>query len=98
MIKWMRRTTVLMVMAALLLAPMAATAAENGTSTEGGPGAMTADVVLARPLGIAATAVGTAVFVVSLPFSALGGNTGQAAKALVADPFQFTFMRPLGRF
>ncbi len=68
MIKWMRRTTVLMVMAALLLAPMAATAAENGTSTEGGPGAMTADVVLARPLGIAATAVGTAVFVVSLPF------------------------------
>ncbi|MFP4040616.1 MAG: hypothetical protein ACOCPQ_00035 [Desulfosudaceae bacterium] len=98
MVKWMRRTTVLMLMAALLMAPMAATAAENGTATEGGPGAMAADVVLVRPVGIAATAVGTALFFASLPFSALGGNTGAASKALVADPFQFTFMRPIGRF
>jgi hypothetical protein len=54
------------------------------------------DLVLLRPLGLAATAVGTAFFVVSLPFSVLGGNTGEAAKKLVVAPAKYTFTRPLG--
>ena len=54
------------------------------------------DLVLLRPLGLVATVVGTAFFVVSLPFSALGGNTGEAAKKLVVEPAKYTFSRPLG--
>ena len=63
---------------------------------EPGAGAMTYDLVLLRPMGILATAAGAAIFVVSLPFSALGRNVGRAGKVLVVDPFVFTFSRPLG--
>jgi hypothetical protein len=58
--------------------------------------AMTADVLIARPLGLVATVLGSAVFVVSLPFSAAGGNVGQAADALVMGPVRETFVRCLG--
>lgn len=58
--------------------------------------AMIFDILLLRPLGLVGLAVGTAVFVVSLPFSALGGNTGEAAKKLVVAPAKYTFTRPLG--
>jgi hypothetical protein len=58
--------------------------------------AMAGDVVIARPLGIAITTVGAALFVVSLPFSALGGNAGKAAETLVVKPARETFVRCLG--
>jgi len=54
------------------------------------------DLVLLRPLGLAATVIGTAFFIVSLPVSAIGGNTGEAAKKLVVAPAKYTFSRPLG--
>ena len=60
--------------------------------------AMAADLLVIRPLGIVASVVGTAVFIVSLPFSALGGNTKIACQKLVEDPAKFTFKRPLGDF
>ena len=60
--------------------------------------AMAADLLVVRPLGIVASVVGTAVFIVSLPFSALGGNTKIACQKLVKDPAKFTFKRPLGDF
>jgi len=58
--------------------------------------AMIGDLVIARPLLIAATVVGAGVFVVSLPFTALGGNIGAAGKALVVDPGKAAFVRCLG--
>jgi len=57
---------------------------------------MVFDFFLVRPLGIAVTAVGTAVFIVSLPFSASGGNVKEAFCKMIAEPAQFTFARPLG--
>lgn len=57
---------------------------------------MVVDALVVRPLGILGTAAGTLVFVVSLPFSALGGNTDAAFQKLVADPAAYTFTRPLG--
>jgi hypothetical protein len=59
-------------------------------------GAMIADALLARPLLAAATLGGTAVFLVSLPFSALGGNVESAAKTLIKIPAEATFRRCLG--
>jgi hypothetical protein len=61
-------------------------------------GTMLADTVLVRVPMMAATAVGVVTFVVTLPFSALGGNVGQAGQILVVDPAKYTFVRPLGVF
>jgi len=58
--------------------------------------AMTGDLVFARPALLVITALGTAVFLVSLPFSLLGGNVAEAGKTLVVGPAQSTFMRCLG--
>lgn len=58
--------------------------------------AMVGDLVLVRPLLLAVTAVGTAVFVVSLPFSLAGGNSAEAGKTLVVGPAEATFLRCLG--
>lgn len=58
--------------------------------------AMLGDLIIARPLLIGATAVGAVAFVVSLPFTALGGNVKEAGQALVADPAREAFARCLG--
>lgn len=58
--------------------------------------AMVGDVLIARPIGAAMTAIGAVAFVVSLPLSAAGGNVGQAAEKLVLDPARETFVRCLG--
>lgn len=58
--------------------------------------AMVTDTVVVRPVMLAFTVVGTAFFVVSLPFSALGGNVGQAADTLMVQPAANTFLRCLG--
>ncbi|MBJ6136484.1 MULTISPECIES: hypothetical protein [Marinobacter] len=58
--------------------------------------AMTTDAVLLRPALLATTIVGTAVYLVSLPFSALGGNAGEAGEVLVVGPAKATFVRCLG--
>ncbi len=57
---------------------------------------MIGDLVIARPLLIGATAIGVLAFVVSLPFTALGGNVGEAAHELVVVPGQEAFVRCLG--
>ncbi|MFH1349698.1 MAG: hypothetical protein ABII26_02055 [Pseudomonadota bacterium] len=58
---------------------------------------MIIDFLLLRPLGVAVTAVGTVVFIGSLPFSVTGGNTKLAFKKLVEEPATYTFTRPLGK-
>jgi hypothetical protein len=58
--------------------------------------AMTTDALLLRPLLLATTIVGSAVYLVSLPFSALGGNAAEAGEVLVVGPAKATFVRCLG--
>ncbi len=67
-------------------------------NSEPSAAAMTVDVLAVRPLGIAATLLGTGLFIVSLPFSALGGNVDEVAENLVVEPARFTFTRPLGEY
>lgn len=61
-------------------------------------GSMAADALVVRPLGIVATVAGFGLFVISVPFSALGRNVGEAWNAMVVYPAKFTFARPLGDF
>jgi hypothetical protein len=56
------------------------------------------DATIARPLGVLALIMGTAAFVVSLPFTIPSHSTDQAARTLVRAPTTHTFKRPLGRF
>ena len=57
---------------------------------------MFVDLFFLRPIGFAATVIGAGTFLVSLPFSAAGGNIEQARQALVDEPANYTFRRPLG--
>ncbi|MGH8728248.1 MAG: hypothetical protein ACREV9_08840 [Burkholderiales bacterium] len=57
---------------------------------------MLVDIVIARPLGLLATVVGAAAWVVSLPFSLPSGSADEAAEALIKEPAAYTFKRPLG--
>ncbi len=59
---------------------------------------VTADVVLVRPVSVAAIILGTAFFIVSLPFAIPTGSVGSAARTLVVEPFKYTFNRPIGDF
>ncbi|WAC46489.1 multidrug transporter [Pseudomonas sp. SL4(2022)] len=87
----------------LLALPAHAEVAQQNTSgdpmytTEYPPAfSMVGDFLIARPLLIAATAIGAGVFVVTLPFSAAGGNIGEAGNALVVEPGKAAFVRCLG--
>ncbi len=59
---------------------------------------VTADILIVRPVSLAATVVGTALFFVSLPFSIPSDSVETVAKKLVEEPFRYTFMRPVGGF
>ena len=95
-----KRSMILLLITAMIFIPFGTSAlaqsktADINVSAE----AMTADLLVIRPLGIVASVVGSAIFIVSLPFSALGGNTKIACQKLVKDPAKFTFKRPLGDF
>ncbi|MEY1660554.1 hypothetical protein [Isoalcanivorax beigongshangi] len=58
--------------------------------------AVAGDILIARPVLLAVTALGVAAFAVSLPFSALGGNVAEAGDTLVRAPARATFLRCLG--
>jgi len=57
---------------------------------------MVGDLVIARPLLIAGTVLGTALFVVTLPFTAPVGAAKQSAQSLVVEPGRAAFVRCLG--
>ena len=58
--------------------------------------AMMVDVVIARPLCFAATVIGSAFFVLSLPIALPTRSVNRSAQALVVTPAKATFTRPLG--
>jgi hypothetical protein len=57
---------------------------------------MLADAFLVRPAALVGSVFTTATFIVTLPFSLLGGNVGDSAEKLVVKPWTYTFVRPLG--
>ena len=57
---------------------------------------MIIDGLVYRPLSLAGTLLGTGLFIVTLPFSLIGGNAGQAGERLVLEPARATFDSCLG--
>lgn len=70
----------------------------NPAGSGSGVPAIVADVFIARPLGIVATLAGSALYIVSLPFTVPARGTEQAKRVLVDYPYHYTFSRPLGEF
>ena len=95
-----KKILVIFMVSVLLTAPLASTALAEEYFEKEDPsgGVMIADLVFVRPIGLAATAIGSIFYVISLPFSLLGQNAGEAGEALVKDPAAYTFTRPLGEF
>ena len=91
-----RNALVSAVATALLATAPLVSAADSARYDDASFGTMVVDAAVARPLGLGATVVGAAAWIVSLPFSALGGNVRAAAQKLVVEPARFTFVRPLG--
>lgn len=54
------------------------------------------DLIVARPIGLGMAAVGSVFFVLTLPFSLIGGNMGEAADILVLGPYKEVLWRCLG--
>ena len=51
------------------------------------------DLFVARPLGIAAAAGGTCLFVASLIFTLPTGSVGESFNLFVVEPWKFSFVR-----
>lgn len=85
-----------LVLAATLISPPV-NAEESRPNSKVTAGAATTDILIARPGGVVATVLGTAVFVVGLPFTLISGSTEQAAQKLIVQPANYTFTRPLGQ-
>jgi hypothetical protein len=72
--------------------------AASGPAFGGDADAIPADLLVVRPIYLVGTVVGTVLFVVALPFSIPSGSVKMTANKLIAEPFKYTFTRPLGEF
>jgi len=79
-----------------VLALSLGTVAANAASDNNGPLTVATDAVVIRPACLVATVIGSAVFVVTLPASALSKSVRKTADTLVVKPANATFTRPLG--
>ena len=67
------------------------------TSLKPSPGAVVLDLIALRPLGFAATIVGSILFAVSMPVTLPAGRVELMQEKLAIRPAYFTFVRPLGQ-
>ena len=98
-----RLFTASLVAAALLIGPVGSAAGasfdDEGLQATKKETPVLLDAFILRPVGLALTAVGTVLFV---PAAAVVGVTrptdiGKPFQMLVANPFRYTFMDPLGQ-
>jgi len=99
MLRYRKKLVSYFLLIAIMLSPLFSAAAmveKKPDTKQNSPEGMMVDIVAERPLGLVATLGGTLVFLVSWPFSALGGNSAEAWDSLVVAPAKYTFQRPLG--
>jgi hypothetical protein len=100
--KFIMYTVVMLLSLSISLAPVSALAMGDTDVFvfRGQPSAaaMIGDVLVVRPIALVGLGVTSLSFLISWPFSAMGGNQDQAKQALLKDPVEYTFKRPLGDF
>jgi hypothetical protein len=90
------KTKAITILCAAAMGLATATPALAGSQPE--PAVVAADAVIMRPLLLATTVAGSALFVAVLPFAAISRSIKSTAQALVVAPAKATFTRPLGDF
>ncbi len=80
----------------VMMLPQLVQAQYEAVDDKPNPYAMFGDLVVARPVGFGLSVLGTATWVVSLPFTLLAGHAEEAAEQLIVGPGKSTFVRCLG--
>ena len=95
-----KKMIIFVVVASFLVIPFGSSALAKGISVppERNPAVMLVDGVVVRPLQFSSLVIGTFSFVITLPWSALGGNWREAYTKMMVEPARMTFKRPLGGF
>ncbi len=96
-----RCTAALLLALVLALTPTSAVLAQHydsGTVTGDRATDMAADLIVVRPLGLVGALIGTAGFIIALPFTIPTGTVDDTAREWIRDPLEYTFNRPLGDF
>lgn len=93
-----RAVALISVLLTLIMFSFSATAEERTRATRAEDPSVVrmAAELFVRPVMLVGTIVSSAIFVVTLPFTALSGDVETAADTLVTGPFKTTFMRCLG--
>ena len=60
--------------------------------------AIMADAFICRPMGVIALIAGSAIYIVSLPFTSMSDGQEEAKRTLILYPYHYTFTRQLGEF
>ena len=79
-----------------LLVSVSATPLWAAEQSEPSPDEVAMDLLLVRPVALCSIVVGSAIFVVFLPFTLPTGNFSLSGRKLVVEPVKFTFLKPLG--
>ncbi len=100
MFKLFNKITIILIIFSLLILP-GISFAESEVNQEAkpkGPNAIeyTADLLIARPIGIVLVPVGAVIFAVAYPFTLIDDSTDKAYEALIGENIRYTFQRPLG--
>ena len=94
--KWITRGIVITMLLGFVGAPPMVWAQDDVDEPTGTEVAF--DLMIGRPVGFVSVALGASLFVVTLPFAVATGSADNTAKALVAEPYKFTFVRDLGEY
>ena len=60
------------------------------------PAAVTADLLVVRPIALIGTVAGAGFWLVTSPFTFINGTAANSYDQLVKTPADYTFKRPLG--
>ncbi len=85
----------------IILGALVSLMAGCGSTKQHAQGASSEDMMLktlVRPLSLISTIGGSAIYVVTSPFSLASGNNQEARRLLVDKPFKATFSRKMGDF
>lgn len=95
-----KRITTILVVISIIMLSFTHLSAQNIITEEEEISAeeMVFDALIVRPVSLVGIVFGSVVFVVSLPFSAIGKNVDESYDKLIRDPVDYTFNRPLGAF
>lgn len=94
----MRKITTILVISLLTLTfSTIAFADDSSLVVTPSPGAVIADLLVLRPIGLAGTILGLAACIVSAPVTIPFNSTHEVAEVLVFEPYGYTFERPLGK-